>query len=443
MQTSVTEEGTLGRKIHISIPNADIEVKVKQEIQTRSKKIRLDGFRPGKVPLKVVEERYGHEIFNDVVQDILRESYIQALQEENLNPAGQPKFENMSVARGQDISFDANIEIYPEFQAASMERASIEKPRTEITEDDIQAMLERVRKNQTQWHAVDRASQQGDRLTFDFSNTGTAEQTDSEDDKEPHGTGKGVQIILGEDKVPSQFSDQLCGVRSGETKTITVDTDNASEGDASSPQDKVYDVQVQTVEEGRLPELNDAFFKQCGAEEGGMDGLRKMLREGMERQLSNSLNSVTKMNVMNALLEVNTIEVPSALIKEEIERMKGEAIQRMQLPDADPATFPDDLFAKAARRRVELGLLLHQFSEQQNLTVDDVAFDAKVNQLAATYDEPEKVKQYYRNDRSARLSAQALAMEDIIVADVLKVAKITEKDYSFDEIVEAASQPEA
>ena len=426
MQVSVKEEGSLGRKLHISIPQAEVDKKVQQEVLAYSKKAKLDGFRPGKIPPNVIQQRFGNEIFNDVVQDLIREFYIQALQSENINPAGQPKFEDLSVKPGSDISFVASIEIFPEFEAATMAGVDLEQPTAEISEQDIDDMVMRVRKNRMLWNETDDKAQQEDRVTMDILGQ------DKSQEKPVH--FEDIQIILGEENNPSQMAEQLLGVCRDEERELAID-------DPADPdklaQVKHYKANIKKVERGKLPELDDEFFNQCGVKEGGIDGFKKLLREGMDAQLKTSIHYLTKSAVMSAILENNKIDLPKSLINEEIQSIKTRKMKEANIKD--PSKISDDIYREEAENRVALGLIISKFASQNDIKTDEQSIEDKLEEIAGDYKDSEGVKQHYRSNADARYSLEAMVLEDKVIQHILSVAKVNIKNYSFDELVNKKS----
>lgn len=423
VSVKVESKGALGRELRISVPSAEVDQRVKEQVRRMCKKTRLDGFRPGKVPPHIIEQRFGRQIFQDVTQDVIQESYVEALRKHQFNPAGQPVFEDVSVAPGEDVRFTARIDLYPEFEAEPMDGVKIEKPVATISDADVENMVERVRQGHIQWREVERPARTGDRLTVQFENlTGARREAPA-------------QVVLGDESSAPESVKPLFGARRGDSRRIEI-KGPAAQADEGAV---VEEVRVEAVEEGKLPALDAAFFEACGVKEGGLEELRKMLRGGMQTELDNSLKRLTKTAVMNALLEHNPIELPDSLVRQEMETMRNNDIKRMNLTEADASSLPGDLYREAAQRRVKLGLLLHQFARQRGLTPKSEAVEAKLDELTAIYNDPESVKRYYRGDSKARLSVEAMVLEDEVVADVLAVASISEKTCSFDEAVGKAS----
>jgi len=454
MDFSVETAGPLGRKLRIRVAAADVRGQVDKRLRQLCKSVRLDGFRPGKAPLRIVEQRFGKKVFSEVASDLMQSNYTEVLQKELLKPAGYPRFEEVRAEPGRDLEFTASIEVYPEFEAAAMDGAVIEKPVAAVTEADVDNMVERVRKNRADWQAVSRPARAGDRLTLDFGRAG--DDTDEDVGGGGEGAGGGesgrhaaddarqgaasdrpqeVTVELGAPGVPPAFNEDLAGVCAGETRRVRM-----AGGDGGETQ---RDVTVHAVAEPVVPALDDAFFSACGVESGGLDGLRAMLREGMENELRARLAQLLKQRVMAALLERNRFEVPAVMVEHEIGTLRKEAASRFRMAEEDAANLPADLFRDEALRRVRLGLLLHRYAEQHDIRADRASFEARLDKLAASYEDPESVKNHYRANERMRRAVEALAVEDQVVARVLETAQVDEKPRSFDEIVHPGQEKTA
>lgn len=439
MDFSVEAAGGLGRKLHIRIAAEDVRGQVEQRLRKLSRNVRLDGFRPGKAPLQIVEQRFGRKVFNEVAYDLMQSHYDQVLREEALKPAGPPKFGDVQARPGEALEFTAAVEIYPEFEVAAMDGVTIEKPRAEVGEADVDDMVERVRKNHTEWKPVARAAQRGDRLIVDVKRGDAS--------ADAPGVAEDVALVLGEDRILGDATGQLEGACAGDSRNVrnvrTTGATGAAEADADGAAESVYAVAVKSVEEAVIPELDEAFFETCGVQEGGLAGLRAMLREGMENELRTRLAALLKRRVMDALLQRNTFDVPEVMVAREIESLRRDAMRRFQIKEGDEQRLPDDLFGDEALRRVRLGLLLQRYAEQHAIRADRAAFEAKLDELTATHEDPAAAKNYYRSDEQIRLSVEALAVEDGVVSDVLEKARVVDEPFSFEEIVHAGAARES
>lgn len=452
MDFSVETAGPLGRKLRIRVAAEEVQRQVEKRLRQLCKRVRLDGFRPGKAPLRIVEQRFGGKVFSEVASDLMQSNTTEVLEKELLKPAGYPRFEEVRAEPGRDLEFTASIEVYPEFEAAPMENAVIEKPLAEVTAADVDNMVELVRKNRADWQPVTRPARAGDRLTLDFGHADKgADSSDAARQGADGGAGEGgdegigksagdaaqqgapsgrpdeVTVELGAPGTPAGFNEQLTGACAGERRRVPLPT---GDGDAAE-----REVAVRVVEEPVVPALDEAFFRACGVESGGLDGLRAMLREGMENELRARLARLLKQRVMAALLEHNEFDVPAVMVEQEIGTMRTEAVSRLRMKEEDAARLPAELFRDEALRRVRLGLLLHRYAEQHGIRADRASFEARLDELAASYEDPESVKNHYRGNERMRRAVEALAVEDQVVARVLETAQVSEKTCSFDEIV--------
>ncbi|MDD9807248.1 MAG: trigger factor [Gammaproteobacteria bacterium] len=459
MDFSVETAGPLGRKLRIRVAAEEVRGQVEKRLRKLCKSVRLDGFRPGKAPLRIVEQRFGGRVFSEVASDLMQSNYTEVLQKELLKPAGYPRFEEVRAEPGRDLEFTASIEVYPEFEAAPMESAVIEKPVAGVTAADVEQMVERVRKNRADWKTVSRPARAGDRLTLNFGRAGEGGGDDSAGGGEDAGGGgegvggagenaaagadaagqgapsdrpEEVTVELGASGVPSAFNEDLAGVCAGDRRRVRVPTGDGGEAER--------EVAVHAVEEPVLPALDEAFFSACGVQSGGLDGLRAMLREGMENELRARLAQLLKQRVMAALLEHNEFDVPAVMVEQEIATMRKEAASRFRMKEEDGARLPAELFRDEALRRVRLGLLLHRYAEQHDIRADRASFEARLDELAASYEDPESVKNHYRGNERMRRAVEALAVEDQVVARVLEAAQVSEKTCSFDEIVHSGPE---
>ena len=432
MDFSVEAAGALGRKLRIRVAAEDVRRRVEQRLRKLSKDVRLDGFRPGKAPLQIVEQRFGREVFNEVAYDLMQSHYDQVLREESLKPAGPPKFGDVQARPGEALEFTAAVEIYPEFEVAAMDGVEIEKPHAEVSEADVDDVVERVRKNHADWKPVARAARRGDRLVVDVTRRNAS--------ADAPGIAEDIALVVGEDRILGAATGSFEGACAGDSRSVRAA--GAAETAADGGDENVYEVVVKSVEEAVIPELDEAFFQTCGVKEGGLAGLRALLREGMENELRTRLAAMRKRRVMDALLAHNAFDVPAVMVTREIDNLRRDAMRRFQMKEGDEQRLPDDLFRDEALRRVRLGLLLHRYAEQHGIRADRAAFEAKLDELTATHEDPGPAKDYYRGNERMRVSVEALAVEDGVVADVLEKARVVDKTRSFGEIVRADARRE-
>jgi len=424
MQVSVETTSGLERRMTVQIPAEQLDHQVQGKLQELVRTVRLDGFRPGKVPLSVVRKRYESRVREETAGELIASSYEQALQQENLKPAGDPNIEQTSNQPGQEFEFVATFEVYPDIEPPRMSDLTIERMSAEVKESDVDHMVEKLRKQRATWARVERAAEQGDRLEIDFKGTVDGQPFAGNE-------ANNVPLELGSGTMIAGFEDQLIGVNAGDTKTIEVTFPEDYASNEVAGKTANFDITVHSVSVAELPEINDDFARAFGVSEGGMDQLRDEIRANMERELEAAIKSSVKQQVFDALLDKVDVDVPSSLIESEVDALikKGE-----ESADAggDRSQFVDE-----ARRRVSLGLLIAEVIQRNQLQVDPERVREAIEKLAQSYEKPEEVVQWYYSNQEMLAGIQTLIMEDTVVEWVAGQATVSEKPTTFEEIIQA------
>ena len=429
VDVSVEQAAGLERRLTIRVPSAEIEREVEARLQKVGRTARLKGFRPGKVPYKVVRKHYGAQVRQEVLSDIIRSSYSQAVQKTQLNPAGGPQIEPLTglTDGGEDFSFRATFEVFPEIKLNDLDKLEIKRPRVEITDADVDAMLEKLREQRAEWRTAPRAAAKGDRVVVDFVGRIDGEAFSGGESKE-------VPIVVGSGQVLEDFDKALVGLSAGETKTATVEfpADYARE-DLRGKQAE-FEITAHRVEEKVLPEIDDEFAKAFGVEEGGVEKLRTEVRANMQRELDERLKVETKTRAFDALLAANEVETPRALVNEEIRQLQADAMQRLGIQD--PANAPGaEHFEAPARRRVAVGLLVQELIRANGIELDRARAQRRVDELVAPYENPEEAARIYRTSRELMSQVEASVLEDQVVETLLERAKVTDEPRPFEEFM--------
>lgn len=433
MQVNVEQKEGLQRTVKVEIPAERIDDAVSERLQRLQRSVRLDGFRPGKVPARVVRDRFGSQVRQEVLGELIQSTFQEAVQQEELQPAGQPNFDTgeASVEKGS-FKYEATFEVYPEVELAPLENIEVERPYAEVTEADIDTMIETLRDQQKKHEAVERAAANGDRVVIDFVGRIDGEAFQG-------GSGENTPVDLGEGRMIEGFEEQLVGASAGDERRVEV-TFPENYGTAElAGKDAVFDVTVKSVQEGRLPEVDEEFIRGFGVESGSMDEMRDSLRRNMERELRQGLRTKVKQQVMEGLREHNPVDVPAAMVDEEIGRLREQMKQRMggQMNADD---LPAELFREEAQRRAHLGLVLAELVGQAQIQADPERVEAQIQEMASAYDEPEKVIQYYRQNPEMMQGVEAMAIEEQLVDHVLEHAKVTDAETDFDTIMKQGNQ---
>jgi trigger factor len=374
----------------------------------------------------VVKQRYGKGVYQEVLGDVLQRSFAEAVTQEQLHPAGSPQIEAKAAEPGKALEYVATFEIYPEFEVATVDDLEISKPVAEVSDADVDKMLETLRNQRKAWETVDRAAGDGDRLVIDFEGSLDGEPFEG-------GKGEGVPVVLGEGRLIADFEGQLAGLTAGESKTMDVNFPEDYPTESLAGKVAQFQVTAQEVAEARLPDLDESFAEAFGVTEGGVEALRREVRANLERELEQAVKNRIKTQVMDGLHARNAFEVPKALIGEEIARLRQQAMSSMGQQDA--GQFPDSLFEQEAQRRVALGLIIAEMVKRHEIKLDADRLNEALQQMASTYEDPQQVVDYYRRNQQAMASLEAIVLEDQVVEWVVEHAKVSEQAMSFDELM--------
>ena len=382
MQVTVESTGSLERKLRVELPIERVEREVDSRLKSVGKNAKIKGFRPGKVPPQVVRQRYGKQIRQEVLADLMQKSYSDALMQEKLNPAGAPKIEQQDE-NGKHFAYVATLEVMPEVALRDLDKIKVEKPEIAIEDADVDAMIEKLREQKATWSEVDRASKDGDRVVCDFTGTLKGEAIQG-------GIGKNVPVILGQGQMLPDFEKGLAGVRAGEEKSIKVKFPKDYHAEELQGKKVDFEIRVHRVEEKSLPAVDDAFAESFNVTEGGLEQFRQDVRENMEREARHKVKNDLREQVMTGLLEANPLEIPRTLKHQEMHSMQHEAMQRLRIDDHSKAPAIEN-FAAAAEKRVRLGLLLRQLIVDEKLSLDEERLRAHVEELCAGYESADEM----------------------------------------------------
>ncbi len=431
MQVSVEATKGLERKMTVHVPAERVESEVDNRLRRLGRTAKVKGFRPGKVPFNVVRQQYGPQVREDVLQELLRQTYSEALQQQKLRPAGAPAIDPVSMSEGEGLRYTATFEVYPDVTLKKTEGLKVERQTAEVTDADVDAMVERMRKQRGEWKTVARAAATGDRVVIDFHGKLKGEDF-------PGNKGEKMPVELGGGRMVEDFEKNLAGIKAGDEKSFDVKFPKDYHADDLKGQKVVFTVKAHEVQELTLPEVDEEFCRQFGVQEGGIAKLREDVRAHMQRELDAALRRQSKEKVLDALVEANKVELPNALVDEEIHSMQHDMAKRMGMGDkADPHQLPRDLFEERARTRVSLGLLLGEFIKDKALTASKEKVDALLEDSAAGYPDPAEAVRSYRKNANIMRQVEAMALEEQAVDLLLETATIKDKPASFDEVMNA------
>jgi trigger factor len=423
MQVSLTTTGGLERRLEVAVPGDRVNTEVESRLKQLSRTARLKGFRPGKAPYAVIQRQFGEQVRSEVVGDLIRSSYAEAVNQENLNPAGGPRIE---LQPGGDLKYTATFEVLPEVRLAPVEEVAVERPSAQVEESDVDAMIESMRKQRPVFNVVERAAQDTDRVTIDYtSRVGDVALKDGE--------GKDVSFIIGSGRVMKELEDAVNGAKAGDTRSATVDFPAEHPNKELAGKQAVFDLTVKQVEEQVLPEVNDEFIAAYGVKEGGVEALRAEVRQSMNRELEDLIRNRLRTQVLEALYAANQFDVPKALIEEQIQQLQLDMARRANITDPNQLP-PASTFEENARRRVALGLILGEIVKSEDLKVDRERVQTRLNDIAAAYPNADEVRRAYLQNADAMRQIESAVLEDQVVDWVVGKAKITEKPSTFSEL---------
>lgn len=434
MQVSVEALSDLERRVTVQVPAEKLAKEIEDRLLSLSRRVKVDGFRPGKVPLKLVKRMYGDQVRYEAVGELMEHSLHEALVQEKLNPLGGPKIEPKALKDGQDLEYSATFEVMPEFDPTGFENIAVERPTAEITEQDVDNMLQNLRQQRATWREVERPAAESDRVRIDFEGAIDGQNFAG-------GKGENVNVVLGKGSMLKDFEDRLIGLSAGAGTEFDLTFPENYQVKEIAGKTARFQVKLHAVEETVLPEVDDAFAASFDVKDAGVAGLRQSLRENMERELRDGIKASVKRQVMQGLLDANPIPVPKVLVETEIEHLARQLYFPADAKDEKTQRLKAQLFEPEARRRVSLGLLISRLATAQQIKVDERRVQNYLETMASTYQEPAEVMRWYEKTPKALDNVRALALEDQIVDWLLERARVTEKTSTFAEIMTPAKQP--
>jgi trigger factor len=391
MQVSVETTQGLERRITITVPSENVETEVKKRLQQLSKTQRIDGFRAGKVPVSVINKRFGPAVRQEVAGEVMQRNYIEAIVSEKINPAGAPTFAPKSLEAGKDLEFSATFEVYPEVEVQGLDKITVEKPAVTVTDEDLANMLETLRKQHAAWADVDAAAGENDRVTVDFVGTIDGEVFEG-------GKAEDFPLELGQGRMIPGFEDNIVGKKAGEEVVADVTFPDDYHAENLKGKAAQFTITVKKVEAQELPELSEEFATKFGVTEGGVDALKEEVKKNMTRELDQAVKASVKDQAIKGLLANNEIEVPKALVDQEVDALRQQAAQRFGGDAQNMPELPAELFHEQAVTRVKTGLLLGEVIKANDIKVDDAKVEALIATVASAYEDPTEVVEYYKGN---------------------------------------------
>ncbi len=433
MQVSVEAKEGFERCMTVEVPAERVNEEVEKRLKKIARTARMDGFRPGKVPLSVIRRRFDGQVRGEVFNEILQSSYFEALRQENLQPVGDPRIEPMDKAPEEGIGYRATFEVMPEITLKEMGDAVIKRPVVEITESDIDEMIDKLRAQRQTWSEVERAAEDGDQVRINFKGY-------IDDEPFEGGSAEDVPLVLGSGRMIEGFEEGLVGAKANENRTLNLKFPDDYQAAHLAGKAARFEVEITQVSKPELPEVDEEFIKMFGVSEGGIEAFRKDVRANMERELGQRIDARVKEQAMEALLKANEIEVPRVLVEQEADALKKRAEAQMNAgaPGQSDRELDREIFMDEAKRRVALGLIMTEVVKEGEIEVDADQVREKVEQIAADYESPEEVVKYYYGNKDQLAQVENLVLEEKVVDWVLDRVKVEEEPATFAALTGAA-----
>ncbi len=435
MNVSIETTSGLERRLTIALPSEDFESKITAKLQDARGQVRLPGFRPGKVPLKEVRRRYGTAVRAEVAGELMQSSFVEAVQQEELNPAGSPNLEVVKMEPGIDFEFTATFEVFPVVELADLGKVAVKRPVAEINDEDLQNMVSRLQEQRTKFEPVERAAAEGDQVMVDFSGLLDGEPAEGTD-------GEDVEFRIGQGQMIDDFDQGVRGLAAGESSEFDATFPDDYRAEALQGKTVRFSVTVKEVKEAQVPDLDDEFFKEFGVEEGGEPAFRDEVRENMQRELDGAIKNQVKQQVMDKIAELHEVQLPHAVVHREIHVLKEQMLGQFQMGGQGKAPeLPDELFQEQAERRVKVGLVVNEIIKTEEMSADEERVDQRLQEMAASYGEPEQVVAWYRSNPEQMQNLEMGVLEDQVVDHILASAQIENVDSSYDDVISGRALP--
>jgi trigger factor len=426
MQVSVSDTGGLGKRLEVAVPATEVASEVAQRLKRLSRTARLKGFRPGKAPLAVITKQFGDQVRAEVVNDLMRSSFTQAVNEQNLKPAGGPRIEPIEVGPGTDLKYAATFEVLPEIKVSPPEGIAVERPKVEVTEADIDAMIENMRAQRPVFTEVARPARDTDRVVIDYQARLDGQAFEGSDATD-------ISVLLGSRQSMPELEEGLKGASAGEQRTVTAAFPANHPNKTLAGRSAQLHLSIKRVEEQSLPPVDEAFFREYGVEQGGLAEMRVEVRKSMEKELADVIRTRLRTQVLDALYRDNPIELPRALVEEQVQSLQIEAARRLGVREASQIP-PRDPFVEPARKRVALGLLMSHVVQTEGLKLDPRRLNERLEDLVASYPNPDEARRAYQQNPEAMRQIESAVLEEQVVDWALTAARMTERPMTFKEL---------
>ena len=439
MQVSVETLKGLERKITVSVPTDKVEEEVSLRLRSLARKVKVDGFRPGKVPMHVVNSRYSDSVREEVAREMVQSTLFEALQKNELVPAGYPYIAPETIEKGKDFRYTAVFEILPVFEVIELNQAPVELIQSEVKDIDVKVMLDNLREQNKDWHDTSHEAKKGDKVVIDFEGF-------LEDKPFEGGSATGHELVLGSGAMIPGFEEGIIGSKKGNPFDIKVNFPKDYGHKDLAGKEAIFKISIQQVLEGKTPELDDVFAVKFNIKEGGVEALAKDIKDNMTRELERRVSTMNKEKLFDKIMEVNKIDLPLALIDKEIEHLKHDMFHRLfghehkeneKIPD-----FPRELFDAQAKRRVHLGLVFSEYVKKHEIIADTDKVNAMIEKFATAYESPDELRTWYHSSKEHLAEIEAMVMEDMVADKIAADAKLSYTHMNYDLVMNSKKAAE-
>ena len=433
----VTSEAVSGvaRRLNVSVPTSRVNEQFEARLKRTAKTAKINGFRPGKVPLNVVRREYGAGIYQEVVNDVIRDTVFEAIQQEKINAVGMPNIDKVEN-KDDALVYEATVEVYPEVEVSAFDALEVERKSSEVNDKDVDQMIENLQKQRAAWAETKGMAKKDMQVTFDFEGSVDGEKFEG-------GSAEDFKLVLGSGRMIPGFEDGIVGMKKGEEKVIDVTFPEDYQAENLAGKSAQFKITVKLVEKQKLPEVDAEFLKIFGlTEEEGIDKLKADVRKNMEREVKNGLRNQVKGAAFDALVAANEVELPASMVAQEVDRQRQQMIQQFTQQFGaqgakafDSSMLPDELFKEQAEKSVKLGVLVSKVLADAKIEVDQARVDAYIEDMASSYEDPAEVIEYFKNDKQQRSQIEAVVLEDQVVDHILASAKVTDTAVSYEDLL--------
>jgi len=437
MQVSVETTQGLERKMTIAVPSEKVDSAVNSRLQEAARNVKLNGFRKGKIPFKVIKSKFGAGVRQEVVGELMSQSFYEAIDQESLKPAGQPSIDPKNLNEGEDLEFVATFQVYPEIALPDFSKIELERLGAEISESDIDEMIETLRKQRQTWEVAERAAASEDRVNIDYAGKLDGEEFEG-------GSAQGTNLVLGSERMIPGFEAGIEGKSAGDVFTLDLSFPEEYHNKELEGKEVAFEITLNSVSEQVMPVVDEEFYKSFGVEEGGNDAFREEVTNNMRRELKTASRNKLKTKIMDALVDAVETDIPDALVAGEIQQLRQQALQQFGGgQNIDANMLPDDLFKEQAARRVLLGLVLGEVIQQQELKADPAKVREAIEELASTYESPDDVINWYYGNQEQLGTIESNVLEDQVFDYILDQSAVTDKQVDYQEVIKPEPKAEA